>query len=180
MIFLLTGFRRGEVAALSWNDIDLMNNKIMVNKSISYNSVDGLYEKEPKTNKSIRKISVPECLIFQLYIYKKWQDKYLKDNNIINKYNKLFISKSGGLINPSLFETELINLQLKNKLKHYTLHSLRHTNISLQIREGVPITTIAYRAGHASVSTTLDMYAYSFDMDEKEPADRLSEVLKIE
>lgn len=179
MIFLLTGFRRGEVAALSWNDIDLINNKIMVNKSISYNSVDGLYEKEPKTNKSIRKISVPECLIFQLYIYKKWQDKYLKDNNIINKYNKLFISKSGGLINPSLFETELINLQLKNKLKHYTLHSLRHTNISLQIREGVPITTISYRAGHASVSTTLDMYAYSFDMNEKEAADRLSEVLKI-
>ena len=39
------------------------------------------------------------------------------------------------------------------------MHSLRHTNASLQIAEHIPITTVAGRLGHAQTSTTTDIYA---------------------
>lgn len=40
-----------------------------------------------------------------------------------------------------------------------TMHSLRHTNITMQIMAGVPIIAVAARAGHARTSTTTDVYA---------------------
>lgn len=41
-------------------------------------------------------------------------------------------------------------------LPHRTVHSLRHTNITMQIAAGVPLVTVAGRAGHARTSTTTD------------------------
>lgn len=40
-----------------------------------------------------------------------------------------------------------------------TLHSIRHTNISLQLMAGVDIKTVAARAGHSMASTTSDIYS---------------------
>ena len=48
----------------------------------------------------------------------------------------------------------------KADLPDVTLHSLRHTNITLQIAAGVPLTTVAGRAGHSRVSTTSDIYSH--------------------
>lgn len=39
-------------------------------------------------------------------------------------------------------------------LEERTVHSLRHTNITMQIAAGVPIVTVKDRAGHARTSTT--------------------------
>jgi len=44
-------------------------------------------------------------------------------------------------------------------LGHYTVHSLRHTNITIQIVAGVPLVTVSARAGHARTSITVDRYA---------------------
>ena len=75
MVFIMTGFRRGEVAGLEWSDIDFDNNKISVNKSVLYTEGFGVYEKDPKTIKSTRTISVSEILINQLKEYKIWQER---------------------------------------------------------------------------------------------------------
>lgn len=62
-------------------------------------------------------------------------------------------------------------------IDHYSLHSLRHTNITLQIAAGVPIVTVAARAGHARASTTSDVYAYALRSIDKLAADRLGSIL---
>ena len=179
MVFLMTGFRRGEVAGLEWKDIDFINNKITVNKSVLYTQGFGVYEKDPKTIKSTRTISVPKELIDQLKEYKKYQDDYI--DSLGDKYNnldKIFTSEFGGLINPDRFDRWLTRFQARNGLKHYTLHSLRHTNIALQIAAGVPIVTVSKRAGHARTSTTTDIYAYALESNDKEAADKLSDLFK--
>lgn len=76
MMFITTGFRRGKVADLEWSDVDFENNRISVNKSVLYTEGFGVYEKDPKTIKSTRTISVPDM---QIKEYKEWQDKY-KEN----------------------------------------------------------------------------------------------------
>ncbi len=177
MTFIMTGFRRGEVAGLEWKDVDFINNKITVNKSVLYTQGFGVYEKDPKTIKSTRTISVPKELIDQLKEYKKYQDNYIA--SLGDKYNnlgKIFSGEFGGLINPDRFDRWLTRFQARNGLKHYTLHSLRHTNIALQIAAGVPIVTVSKRAGHARTSTTTDIYAYALESNDKEAADKLSDL----
>ena len=61
-------------------------------------------------------------------------------------------------------------------IDHYSLHSLRHTNITLQIAAGVPIVTVAARAGHARASTTSDIYAYALRSTDKLAADKLGNI----
>ena len=41
------------------------------------------------------------------------------------------------------------------------LHSLRHTNATLQIANGVPLTTVAGNLGHADSATTTKIYAHA-------------------
>jgi integrase len=179
MVFLMTGFRRGEVAGLEWKDVDFINNKITVNKSVLYTQGFGVYEKDPKTIKSTRTISVPQELLDQLKEYKKYQDDYITSlGDRYNNLGKIFSSEFGGLINPDRFDRWLTKFQAKNGLKHYTLHSLRHTNIALQIAAGVPIVTVSKRAGHARTSTTTDIYAYALESNDKEAADKLGDLFK--
>ena len=179
MLFITTGFRRGEVAGLEWSDVDFENNRISVNKSVLYTEGFGVYEKDPKTIKSTRTISVPDMLINQLKEYKEWQDKYIETlGDKYNNLNKIFSGDFGGLINPDRLDNWLLRFQGKHGLPHYTLHSLRHTNIALQIAAGVPIVTVSKRAGHARTSTTTDIYAYALESTDQVAAEKISEVFK--
>ena len=45
-------------------------------------------------------------------------------------------------------------------LKVVSLHSLRHTNITLQLASGVDLKTVSQRAGHSRPSTTTDVYTH--------------------
>ncbi|MDY5982689.1 MAG: hypothetical protein SPJ17_03265 [Anaeroplasma sp.] len=61
-------------------------------------------------------------------------------------------------------KTSLINwagkVLYEANLPHFTIHSLRYTNIALQIASGVPLITAAGRAGHSRTSTTTDIYSH--------------------
>ena len=50
LTFILTGFRRGEVAGLEWKDIDFEANQITIRRSITATTGYGVYEKLPKTD----------------------------------------------------------------------------------------------------------------------------------
>ena len=63
------GFRRGELLALTWDDIDFEANTISITKSISQNS-KGATVKGPKTASAIREITLPaSCLT----LLKQWK-----------------------------------------------------------------------------------------------------------
>lgn len=69
-----TGFRIGETLGLTWDDIDLENKKISINKIIYYNENTKLwYLGTPKTPTSIRSIDIGNTLLQILKKYKKDQ-----------------------------------------------------------------------------------------------------------
>ena len=74
LVFLLTGFRRSEVVALTWDNVDFKKNKIKVERAAVYVSTYGVILKEPKTSKSQRSITMPTILADALREYKAWQD----------------------------------------------------------------------------------------------------------
>lgn len=75
---MIGGFRRGELLALEWTDVDFDNMTLSINKSISL-TVDGhAVEKEPKSKSSIRIVDMPEWYMDELKIHKhEWKKEKL-------------------------------------------------------------------------------------------------------
>ncbi len=59
------------------------------------------------------------------------------------------------------------------------MHSLRHTNASLLIAQGVDVRTVAGLLGHSQASTTLDIYAHAFDKNKRAAQEKLEEVMGL-
>lgn len=158
---LFMGLRRGELAGLEWKDIDYENKTMTIARSIQDIIGFGLITKEPKTENSKRTISMPDKLIEYLKEYEVWwlnQKKYLGDR--LGNTDRLFCTEDGTDISPGLFRVWLQKTLAKTDLPKVTLHSLRHTNITLQLVAGVDMKTVSARAGHSKASTTSDFYSH--------------------
>ena len=158
---LFMGLRRGELAGLEWKDIDYENKTMTIARSVQDIIGFGLITKEPKTENSKRTISMPDKLIDYLKEYEGWwlnQKKYLGDR--LGDTDRLFCTEDGTDISPGLFRVWLQKTLAKVDLPKVTLHSLRHTNITLQLVAGVDMKTVSARAGHSKASTTSDFYSH--------------------
>jgi integrase len=175
MTLLLTGLRRGELCGLEWDDINFEQGTLTVERSVTTVKGYGLVEKEPKTESSKRTMSLPVNLLKQLKEYKKWQKELAESlgDRWINT-NRLFTAEFGDKIHPSVIMSWLKKVCADNNLPPVTLHSLRHTNITLQIMAGVPLVIVSGRAGHARTSTTTDVYSHFLKSSDKEAAQKLN------
>lgn len=174
---LMTGMRRGELCGLNWEDIDLENGKISIRRSYSESPRHGIILKEPKTTKSKRTFSIPDLLVNALLEYKEWYGKQreLWGDRWIES-GSVFIQRDGKRVHPANIKMWVNKTCILAGIKHFSVHSLRHTNISLQIMAGVPIVTVAGRAGHSRTSTTTDTYAYYVQSSDKTAAQMLDNI----
>lgn len=179
LIFLLTGFRRGEVAGLEWKDIDFDNKTITVERSLVAVSGHGVILKDPKTETSKRTISIAQTLVDVLKEYKVYWEQIRADlGDYMMESDRLFTKENGDRISPGIFLMWLKKMLKDAELEHHTLHSLRHTNITMQIAAGVPLVTVSGRAGHARTSTTSDIYAHFLKTSDKEAAEIVDSMFK--
>lgn len=178
MLALMTGLRRGELAGLEWKDIDFVLHTLSVNRTGCYSiSMKSIYTKEPKTEGSIRRITISELLNEQLKEYKAWYDTQRENwGDQWEDSDRLFVQETGKPINPSTIHFWLKKMLKKANLPDVTLHSLRHTNITLQIAAGVPLTTVAGRAGHSRVSTTSDIYSHFIRTSDEAAATAIEDI----
>lgn len=180
MVFLFTGFRRGEVTALKWEDIDFDKRRITVNHSAIEVPHEGIIIKNPKTQKSQRTITIPQILVDQISNYYEWQKILISQLDIYKDEGFIFTREDGKLINPNTFQFWLDKVLDRAELPHFSIHSLRHTNITLQILSGVPLVTVAGRAGHSRTSTTSDIYSHFVKTSDDGAAEKLEKTFGIE
>jgi integrase len=67
--------------------------------------------------------------------------------------------------------------------KHYErlhLHGLRHTYASMLVASGVDFKTVQYLMGHASASTTLNLYAHVQEGQNRAASDLIGTLIKVE
>ncbi|MDD6024847.1 MAG: tyrosine-type recombinase/integrase, partial [Oscillospiraceae bacterium] len=67
----------------------------------------------------------------------------------------------------------------RSDLPHIHLHSLRHTNATIQIANGSSVTTVAGYLGHANASTTTKIYAHSIQEAQAATAEMLDDVFSV-
>lgn len=181
MILLLTGIRRGELCGLEWDDIDFNAETITICRSVVTVATMGAITKDPKTESSKRVIGISDHLIKVLREYKEWYDIYREalGDRWVNS-NRIFIQENGEGLYPSTVESWVHRICKAAGLPNRTVHSLRHTNITMQIAAGVPLVTVAGRAGHARTSTTTDIYSHFLKSSDRTAAKMLENVFDEE
>lgn len=179
LLALDSGARRGELTGLTWEDIDFEENSININKITQYISGVGIFEKEPKNKTSERKVIVSETtmrvlkqyqtnqLILKLKLGQKWGNS-----------KRVFTTDYGEDMHPDTPSKILTKIIKKYNLRYINFHALRHTSISLQINNDIPIQLISKRAGHASTTITYNTYSHFFDDSFKGIADTMNNYLK--
>ena len=155
---LYTGMRIGEVCALKWNDIDLCNSTISVNKTIqriSLNYVDGVKKTKiiidsPKTEASKRVIPLPFGLC-QLLIKRKHNES-LGSNYFLTNSEKYIESRN--------YYAKYREILKECGVSQYTFHALRHTFATRCIEIGFDPKVLSEILGHTDVKITLDRYVH--------------------
>jgi integrase len=177
-MFLYSGLRRGEMCGLEWGDIDFENHLITVCRTSQYVSGIGIYTKETKTETSDRTIKLPAPAFEVLKDYKLWQtEERLKMGDRWESSDRIFTQCDGKPIHPDSITGWFRDFISKTDLPQITIHSLRHTNITLLLAAGVPLRTVSYRAGHAQTSTTENLYAHAIKTADEIAADALDDIL---
>lgn len=171
MIMLNTGVRVGEMLALEWDDINLDDKTLYINKTIQSNVINrnkdtnkktiDLLKKTPKTKSGIRFIPLNNDIIFLISELKKYDEQ----NRIYSPY--VCCTRVGTREVARNLQRTLNNVQQKaNIARHVTLHTLRHSFGSALIRNGVNISVVSRLMGHANISITYNKYIHTINEEE--------------
>ena len=156
--------RRGELIALTWDDVDILHHKIFITKSAYYAQGEGIKLKAPKSAAGRRELSIPPRVAELLEELKRDQSlQRLKLGNEWHDTGAVFTQWNGLMLHLDSPAKRLNEIIKRNKLIHLSPHILRHTGASLMITSGEDFKTVQYRLGHSRASTTLDIYAHHFD-----------------
>ena len=124
-------------------------------------------------------IAISDKLIALLTEYKAWYEEYrVMCGDKWENSNRLFIGEYGGNIYSGTINMWMKKICRSAGLEERTVHSLRHTNITMQIAAGVPIVTVAGRAGHARTSTTTDIYSHFLKTTDRSAAQKIEEIFE--
>lgn len=74
--------------------------------------------------------------------------------------DRLFTYDNDEPIHPDTLGCWFRDFDKANDLSDISIHSLRHTNTTLMINSGIPLTTIAARLDHADTTTTSKIFVH--------------------
>jgi len=182
VLSIYSGFRRGELLGLKWADVDWENKEITMSKTIQYLPDRGIFEKEPKTYSSNRKIALPPTVMSLLKEYQTYQKaERLKVGDRWQDKDYIFTQWDGSPMHPDTLSGRFKSIAKKlNFPKGTTLHSLRHTSATLLISSHeIDIKAISSRLGHSKTSTTMNIYAHALQSADKQSANVLESIIAL-
>jgi len=143
------GLRRGEACAVQVGDIDFLNKTIHVQRQIQDKPPRSYEIRAPKWD-SYRVVHVPEDLIVIL-------SKHVRNIGVFGNEQWLF---PGAPMKNSKAATWWDKAAEAAGVEGVTLHDLRHFYASGLIAAGCDVVTVQKAMGHASPSTTLNIYSH--------------------
>jgi integrase len=178
-IFLLdatTGLRRGEILALQWKDVDWINREIRIERAIKKaKGNDGAHKwtwimGTTKSGRS-RRVGLAPIVIEELQALRASAKDTAEDQFIF--------TRNGSFIIPEYFSQwialPLVKEATEGRVKRF--HDLRHFFASALIDNGESPKYVQDQVGHASISTTLDIYTHLWPQAKQQATKKLERSL---
>lgn len=156
LICLNSGLRIGEMCGLQWRDLDLAARVLHVKKTVQRIYLADGSEREsylsvstPKTESSVRDIPIGRNLA-----------EIIKPLKRIAKADNYLVSNSSKPLEPRCMRAYFRKLLDTLKLPPVRFHALRHSFATRCIEAGCDYKAVSAILGHASISTTLNLYVH--------------------
>lgn len=177
---IYTGARKGEILALTWDDIDFNKSTIRLNKTLAFHN-NGHIVQTSKTKASKRLISIDDKTLALLKKYRLTQKKenleaclYLpqKNNNVFTRNDNAPMRLA--------YPNEKLNILInKHSLHHITIHGLRHSHASLLFEAGASIKEVQERLGHSDIKMTMNIYTHVTDTMKEQTAQKFQKFMEL-
>jgi integrase len=179
VLMLGTGLRRGEALALHWSDVDLAGGHVRVRWTLG--RVDkALVFDEPKTERSRRFVPLPspvaETLRHHRAIQAATRLAALAWTPWEGHSDLVFPTHIGTPTDPRNALRAFEGIARRAGLEDVHLHTLRHSAASALIASGAHLKVVQELLGHSSYGITADIYSHVAMEQQREAAERLSEV----
>ncbi len=157
-LLYVTGCRKGEALALSWEDIDLEAGTIRIYKNITKKVKNvGWAITTTKNKNSNRTVDIGTKTIGILKDYQAWQKE--------NFENTAFVFGGERPIPMTNMGRYFENTCKAAGVKRIRIHDLRHSCASLLISNGISIVAVSNRLGHKNIEQTLNTYSHMMPED---------------
>ena len=165
---LCTGLRKGELTALLWSDLDVEKRTLRVDKQAVAVRGGGVTVTRPKTETSIRTLSVSKEVI-----------RLLEEEHARHPENPYMFPSpvTGGMYYPDTVNSLHEKILKGAGLPHVRLHDMRHTAATLMLQNGVDVRTLSAMLGHADAGFTLRTYTHTTNRQQAEAADMMGSLI---
>lgn len=161
-----TGLRIGELLALRWSALDLDGGTLAVRESV----FEGTFQ-PPKTLRAVRTIPLGRHAVAALKAHRGRATRTAPEDVV-------FGNGSGKPLRESkLLRNALQPAAERAGLGRVTWHQFRHIHSSLLNDLRVPVKIAQEQLGHASISTTLNIYTHVVDSSHRQAIDAVEERL---
>ena len=150
LLELTTGLRRGEILALTWDDLNFETGELHISKQVTPVGGKNIIS-EPKTKAAFRTIILPPVMVGLLREYRKEVFSPLMFPSRI---------KPNQPIDPSYVRKRLQQILERADCKKVRFHDLRHTFATMSLEHGMDVKTLSAIIGHVSAKTTLNIYTH--------------------
>ena len=157
IVVMLTGIRIGELCALKWEDIDLENKIISINKTMQRIKVTDPTEKRktkiiidvPKSSKSVRIIPIHSNLL-----------EKLNERELPTTGDTYLLTNTKKYVEPRVYQKDFKSYLRACEIRDNNFHALRHTFATRAISKAMDIKTLSSLLGHSDVSFTMKRYVH--------------------
>lgn len=177
---LFGGFRREELCGFEFEDFDMEAHTVSVRRASLYTPKDGIFTAPTKTAKSRRTLKLPVWvfdLVKRLQVEQTMQRLALGDQ--WHECGRLFTKLDGSPIGLQQPYQWLQKFCEDRGLPFYGIHQFRHLNASLLIFNGEDVRSVSAALGHSQTSTTLNIYAHTFETAQARACDALADALPV-
>jgi integrase len=167
-----TGMRFGELAALRWSDVDLLNREIHVSRTFTL----GIGETPPKSGEARTVDLTPQAAT----VLEDWYRESGGGDGLV--YER---EHGGHLTNWDPLKVLYAALEragvprIGERGRKRDFHSFRHSFARIALESGAEITWVQKQLGHSSITLTVDTYGAWARSAEKSQAERLAGVFPL-
>ena len=173
LICLHSGLRIGEICGLQWKDLDTIAGEIHVRKTVSRIWIHDGEERRymlsigsPKTSASVRDIPITKALADVIRPLRK----------IVNP-EFYVVSNAPEPLEPRYYRDYYMKVLRELGIPPIRFHALRHSFATRCIESKCDYKAVSVILGHASISTTMDLYVHPGYAEKKKCVERMARAM---